>query len=100
MSNEQFTQRVRDKLGQEVNPQYVQHLLESKSPAELLRWLQVSLADHDRTFAEATVVADSDWQENPDLKSLLDLGLHIIENQIKLSAFILEELRSRVNAVE
>ncbi|OGD71124.1 hypothetical protein A3A84_04240 [Candidatus Collierbacteria bacterium RIFCSPLOWO2_01_FULL_50_23] len=100
MSHEQFAQRVREKLGHEISPLYIENLLDTKSPAELILWIQTSIAEYESTFMETAAFAESDWQHGPDQKSIFDLGLRIIEGRMKLYAFILEELRARVNAVE
>lgn len=100
MDQERFTQRVKQELGGEINPAYVEELLKKDVPG-LLAWIHNSLQDTNHTFLETIKHAHrNQYLENESSKSVLLLGTKILEGRLGLALFILNEARSRINAID
>jgi len=97
MAQERFEQRVRKELGEETNPAYVQNILNRDIPG-ILKWMNDDLGDTKPTVLETIGHAQSYQDENDDSKPTLLLGIKILEGRFNLVLFVLDEIRSRINA--
>lgn len=95
--DKEFEQRVQKELGEEINPAYVESLLKKDIPA-LFAWMNDNLRDTQPTVLETIGHAQSYQDENDSSKPVLLFGIKILEKRFKLALFVLDEIRSRINA--
>lgn len=98
--DKEFAERIKKELGEDVNPFYVERLLSSDAP-ELLLWILGNSQDMEPTIQETIhhclVQRDS---QNAYAAGSFKLGLKILENNFKLVLFVLQEIKSRSEAIE
>ena len=86
--------RIREALGEEINPLYVETLL-AMSTVELLGWLQRSFADDVNVVAETIGLSGLEGKEGA-----YGLGLRILKSHLALKQFILQELFARHSSID
>ena len=94
--DEKFIEMVRKELGESINPAYVEKIL-SQNITELLVWMHGNLKDTEPTVME-TAHHSQYSAENEHDKSVLMLGLRILESHFSFIQFVLKEIRSRAEA--
>jgi hypothetical protein len=92
--------RIREALGEGINPLYVRSLLEMSTP-DLLRWLQTQCIEEAHTMATTIAVAEAENAGIPTRggPGTYRFGLRLHKAHLELHQFILNELASRNDAV-
>jgi len=98
MDHERFAERVREELGEEINPLYVEEILKKNIP-DLLHWLQSQLEDTVPTVQE-TLLHSERYKNHKNERgpSVLLLGIRILNERFKFILFVLKEIKSRIEA--
>ena len=94
----EFAQRIHEELGEAINPSYVAEVLKKGIP-DLFRWIQAQLQNNYPTVGESVQISES-YPEHKLHTSPLPLEINVLEERFKLILFVLNEIRSRVNAIE
>lgn len=96
-----FVQRIREELGDEINPFYIEDLLK-KDISELMQWMKNSLEDtHQTTLPETCYYAQQYTVSNSEtMRDMLLFGTRILESRYKLFLFVLKEAKSRLEALQ
>lgn len=98
--DKEFAEKIKKELGEEINPFYVEKLLSMDTP-ELLLWILGNSQDMEPTIQETIhhyfVQRDSG---NEYAAGSFKLGLRILENNFKIVLFVLQEIKSRTEAIE
>lgn len=98
--DKEFAEKVKREICEEINPAYVEKLL-SKDTAELLLWILGNSQDMEPTILETfhhyLVQRDSG---NEFAADSFKLGLKILKNNFRLVLFVLQEIKSRADAIK
>lgn len=96
--DETLRQRVRDGLGEDFNPLYVEGLLKKTMP-QLLQWMEEHRQGIQNTILECQELVARQTEADMQ-RGNLDLGFKILLGEFQLLAFVCKELLIRNNAVD
>lgn len=98
--DKEFAEKIKKELGEEINPFYVEKLL-NRDTLELLFWMFGNLQDTEQAIQETThhYIAQGNLG-NEFAAGSFKLGLRILENNFKIILFVLQEIKSRTEAIE
>ncbi len=94
----EFEQKIREKLGEGINPAYVEAVLEGKSIPQILEWMAGQVGGILQPLSETRHWAAQSKTET--IQGNIDLGLQILIGEFNLLAFIAEEVVARNKAVD
>lgn len=87
-------ERVRDEVGSEANPAYLEQIL-GRNNRGLLEWL----LDQSHTLANQTVPESLAYADDESRRPTLELGTRIMTTDLRQMLFVVGELRARLTAL-